>query len=119
MITALSVQRTWICARYELAAIRLLALWLMLVASAVVASYLLWQFYRQTANAQIGRAENDVVRGCRNITDRYTFFVAGRRGVGANDINDTLKSQLNAVVQNISTLIAFRKDSVDTSKLNS
>jgi len=79
--------------------IRLLALWLMLVASAVVTSYLLWQFYRQTANAQIGRAENDVVRGCRDITDRYTFFVAGWRGVGANDIDDTLKNQLSAVVQ--------------------
>ena len=72
---------------------RLLGLWLMLVVSAVVTSVLLWQFYRQTSNAQISRAEDDVARACRDIADRYTFFVAGWGGVGTRGVNDVLKGQ--------------------------
>jgi hypothetical protein len=42
---------------------RLLALWLMLATSAGVTGYLLLEFYQQTANAQVSRAE-DAVDGC-------------------------------------------------------
>jgi signal transduction histidine kinase len=78
---------------------RLLALWLMLAASAIVTSVLLWQFYQQTSNAQISRAEDDVARACRDITERYTFFVAGWHGVGASGIDETLRGELSTVVQ--------------------
>ena len=58
---------------------RLLALWLMLAVSGVVTGLLLVEFYRQSTNAQVGRAEEAVARSCRELDDRYQFFVSGRR----------------------------------------
>lgn len=75
---------------------RLVALWVMLAASALVTGFLLLQFYRQSANVQVTQAEDAVVRACREIGDRYAFFVAGWRG---GDIDDRLKGDLNHVVQ--------------------
>src|SRR5438874_1353235 len=46
---------------------RLLALWLMLAASAVITGFLLFEFYRQSANAQVSQAEEAIARGCRDI----------------------------------------------------
>ena len=56
---------------------RLIALWAMLVASALVTGFLLLQFYRQSANVQVGQAEDSVIRSCRDIGDRFAFFVSG------------------------------------------
>jgi hypothetical protein len=58
---------------------RLLALWLMLAASGVVTGLLLVEFYRQSTNALVGRAEEAVARSCRELADRYQAFakVAG------------------------------------------
>jgi signal transduction histidine kinase len=78
---------------------RLLALWLMLATSAGVTGYLLLEFYQQSANAQVSRAEDAVARGCRDIGDRYAFFVTGWTGAAAGDIDDALKRQLTEVVQ--------------------
>jgi len=75
---------------------RLLALWLMLAVSGVVTGLLLVEFYRQSTNAQVGRAEETVARACRQLADRYQFFVTGWRGGG---IDDALKQQLVTVVQ--------------------
>jgi signal transduction histidine kinase len=77
---------------------RLIALWAMLVASALVTGFLLLQFYRQSANVQVGQAEDSVIRACRDIGDRYAFFVSGWRGSDA-DIDDRLKGELNNVVR--------------------
>lgn len=67
---------------------RLLALWLMLAASGTVTGLLLLELYRQSADAQVGRAEETVARTCRELADRYQFFVAGWPG---GNIDDALK----------------------------
>ena len=74
---------------------RLLALWLMLAVSGVVTGLLLVEFYRQSTNAQVGRAEEAVARSCRELDDRYQFFVSGRR---VASIDDTLKHELVTIV---------------------
>jgi signal transduction histidine kinase len=56
---------------------RLTAVWVMLAASSLVTGFLLWQFYRQSANVQVSLAESMVVRACRDIGDRYAFYVSG------------------------------------------
>ena len=75
---------------------RLIALWLMLAVSGVVTGLLLVEFYRQSTNAQVGRAEEAVVRTCRELADRYQFFVTGWQG---GNIDDALKRELVTVVQ--------------------
>ena len=75
---------------------RLLALWLMLAASGTVTGLLLLELYRQSADAQVGRAEETVARTCRELADRYQFFVAGWPG---GNIDDALKERLVSVVQ--------------------
>ncbi|HEY7300777.1 MAG TPA: HAMP domain-containing sensor histidine kinase [Xanthobacteraceae bacterium] len=75
---------------------RLLSLWLVLAASGVVTALLLLEFYRQSTNAQVGRAEEAAGRACREIADRYQFFVTGWRG---GSVDDALKQELVTVVQ--------------------
>src|SRR3954451_24962746 len=76
---------------------RLIALWAMLGASALVTGFLLLQFYQQSANVQVGQAEGLVIRACRDIGDRYAFFASGWRGSDV-DIDDRLKGELTDVV---------------------
>ncbi len=73
---------------------RLLALWIMLVVSGVATGYLLFESFQQTANARLARSEELVARACRDLADRYQFFVAGWRG---GPVDDQLKQQLTAV----------------------
>ncbi len=77
---------------------RLLALWLMLAVCGAVTALLLIEFYQQSTNAVVGRAEDAVARSCRELGDRYAFFVSGWRGVGSGDIDDVLKRELVGVV---------------------
>jgi hypothetical protein len=77
---------------------RLIALWVMLLASAAVTAFLLLQFYRQSANVQVTQAEDSVVRACRAIGDRYALYVSGWRGRD-NKINEQLKNELQDVVR--------------------
>ncbi len=77
---------------------RLLALWLMLATSAAATGFVLFEFYRQSANSQIMRAEDLVARSCRDIGDRYAFVVAGWNG-STNSIDDALKQRLVEAVQ--------------------
>jgi signal transduction histidine kinase len=77
---------------------RLLALWLVLAASAIATGFVLSEFYRQSANSQIMRAEDVVARSCRDIGERYAFVVAGWNG-SASSIDDTLKQRLVEAVQ--------------------
>jgi len=75
---------------------RLLALWIMLVVSGVATGYLLFESFQQTANARLARSEELVARACRDLADRYQFFVVGWSG---GPIDDQLKQQLATVAQ--------------------
>jgi signal transduction histidine kinase len=77
---------------------RLLTLWLMLAVSGAVTGFLLIEFYRQSANAQVNRAEETIARSCRDLDASFAFFASGWRGVGASGINDALKRALAGVV---------------------
>lgn len=75
---------------------RLLALWIMLVVSGIATGYLLFESFQQTANARLARSEELVARACRDLADRYQFFVADWHG---GPIDDPLRQQLTAVTQ--------------------
>jgi signal transduction histidine kinase len=77
---------------------RLIALWAMLATSALVTGFLLLQFYRQSANVQVAQAEDTVIGACRQIGDRYAFYVSGWQGRDA-EIDDRLKGELQDVVR--------------------
>jgi hypothetical protein len=49
---------------------RLLALWLMLAVSAAAIGFVLFEFYRQSANSEVMRAEDAVARSCRDIGEQ-------------------------------------------------
>nr|WP_041756545.1 HAMP domain-containing sensor histidine kinase [Bradyrhizobium sp. ORS 278] len=75
---------------------RLSALWLMLAVSGAATAYLLVESFQQSSQARVARAQDLVVRGCRDIADRYQFFVAGWGGA---PIDDRIKQDLIPVVQ--------------------
>ncbi len=75
---------------------RLLALWIMLVLSGVATGYLLFESFQQTANARVARSEELAARACREIADRYQFFVSGWTG---GRIDDRLTQDLTTLVQ--------------------
>jgi signal transduction histidine kinase len=77
---------------------RLFALWLMLAVSAGVTGFVLLEFYRQSANAQVARAEETVTRSCRDIGDRFSFVIAGWRGA-PEKVDDAFKQRLTQAVQ--------------------
>jgi signal transduction histidine kinase len=77
---------------------RLLALWLMLAISGTVTAVLLIEFYQQSTNALVSRAEDAVARSCRDLGDRYAFFVSGWQGVHQSEVDDALKHELTGVV---------------------
>jgi signal transduction histidine kinase len=78
---------------------RLLALWLMLLASAVTTGVLMTAFFRQSASAQVNRTEDFARRACTDIADRYAYFSAGARNLDRNDSDPQLPGQLKAVVE--------------------
>ncbi|MGY4289025.1 signal transduction histidine kinase [Bradyrhizobium sp. LM2.7] len=75
---------------------RLLALWIMLLLSGTATGYLLFESFRQTSNARVARSEELVARSCRDIADRYQFFISG---LGSGPVDDRLKRELITVVQ--------------------
>jgi hypothetical protein len=77
---------------------RLLALWLMLAVSAAAIGFVLFEFYRQSANSEVMRAEDAVARSCRDIGERYAFVIVGWNG-STNSIDDTLRQRLVDAVQ--------------------
>ena len=70
----------------------------MLATSAAATGFLLLEFYRQSANAQVGRAEEVVSRACREIGDRYALSAAGGRGPADPASTDTFKEKLAGAV---------------------
>ncbi|KMO20177.1 sensor histidine kinase, partial [Methylobacterium platani] len=75
----------------------LLALWVLLLASAAATAYLLSEVYTQSAAVQVAQAEIEVARACREIGDRFAFFSAGWNGSAAEG-DETLTRQLTDVV---------------------
>jgi signal transduction histidine kinase len=76
---------------------RLIALWLMLALSAGITGFVLFEFYRQSANSQVARAEEALTRACRDIGERYARAMAGRSAPAA-EVDDTLRQRLVAAV---------------------
>jgi signal transduction histidine kinase len=68
----------------------------MLVVSGAATGYLLFESFQQTANARLARSEELVARACRDLADRYQFFVSGWQG---GPVDDQLKQQLGAVAR--------------------
>jgi signal transduction histidine kinase len=77
---------------------RLLALWLMLAVSGTVTGLLLLEFYRQSANAQVTRAQELVDRSCRELSDRYAAVMSGWRG-DPSRLDKDLRGQLTRIAQ--------------------
>jgi signal transduction histidine kinase len=75
---------------------RLLALWIMLVISGAATAFLLFESFQQTASARVARSEELVARACREIADRFQFFVSGWAG---GPIDEGLKRELTAILQ--------------------
>ncbi|MET0676722.1 MAG: HAMP domain-containing sensor histidine kinase [Bradyrhizobium sp.] len=75
---------------------RLSALWIMLAISGAATAYLLIESFRQSSDARVARAEDVVARGCRDIADRYQFFVSGWSGA---PVDERLKQELVTLVQ--------------------
>ncbi|WP_457104541.1 sensor histidine kinase [Methylobacterium sp. P5_C11] len=66
---------------------RLLALWVLLLASAAATAYLMFGVYSQSTGVQVAQADIEVGRACREIIDRYAALVRGRRaGIAAGDL---------------------------------
>jgi signal transduction histidine kinase len=68
----------------------------MLVVSGATTAYLLFESFRQTSDARVARSEELVARACRDIADRYQFFVSGWSG---GPIDDRLKQELVTLVR--------------------
>jgi signal transduction histidine kinase len=68
----------------------------MLLVSGAATAYLLFESFRQTSNARVARSEELVARACRDIADRYQFFVSGW---GGGPVDDRLRQELLTVVQ--------------------
>jgi hypothetical protein len=66
----------------------------MVAISAAVTGFVLFEFYRQSANAQIMRAEDMLARGCRDIGERYAFVTAGWNS-SARDVDLSLPKTLS------------------------
>jgi hypothetical protein len=77
---------------------RLLAPWLMLAVSGTVTALLLIECYQQSSNALVSRAEDAVARSCRDLGDRYAFFVTGWQGGHQSEVDDALKHELVGAV---------------------
>jgi signal transduction histidine kinase len=78
---------------------RLLALWFVLLMSAGATAFLLVSFFKETASAQVDRAEERTAQSCRAIAERYAFYSSGWRGPGPEGFTPEIRTQLAQVVQ--------------------
>lgn len=67
----------------------------MLLVSGTASALLLVQSFHQTADVRVARARDQVARACRDIAERYQFFVSGWAGAA---IDDQLRGELATVV---------------------
>jgi signal transduction histidine kinase len=88
---------------------RLVVLWLIsLIASAAVGAMLV-QLYRQSNEAQVGRAEAILAHSCDLIRDRYRFYTTGWHGPAPPLGDESLRRDLTAAV----ALALVRQDGVE------
>ncbi|MHB2209922.1 sensor histidine kinase [Methylobacterium sp. CM6257] len=74
---------------------RLLALWVLLLASAVATAYLMFGVYSQSTGVQVAQTEIAVGRACREILDRYAALVrTGGRGIAEGEFGGVLGAAL-------------------------
>ncbi|MGH1569656.1 sensor histidine kinase [Methylobacterium sp. P31] len=74
---------------------RLLALWVLLLASAAATAYLMFGVYSQSTGVQVAQTEIAVGRACREVIDRYAALVGTRgRGIAAADLGGVLGAAL-------------------------
>jgi signal transduction histidine kinase len=78
--------------------VRLLVLWGLSLAASIAVGLLLLQLYRQSTEAQVGRAEAVVARACDTIRERYDFYAAGWTGPLPALTDTRLRSDLTAAV---------------------
>ncbi len=78
---------------------RLLALWFVLLLSAGATAFLLVSFFKETASAQVDRAQERTAQACRAIAERYAFFSSGWNGPGPEGFTPEIRAQLNQVIQ--------------------
>ena len=71
---------------------RLLALWVLLLASAFVTAYLMWGVYNQSTGVQVAQADVAVGRACREIIDRYAAVIRDR---GGGDLDAVVEAALS------------------------
>ncbi|MCJ2089673.1 HAMP domain-containing histidine kinase [Methylobacterium sp. E-005] len=73
---------------------RLLALWILLLASAIATAYLMFGVYAQSTGVQVTRADITAGRACREIIDRYTARVGLRGAVAEADLAGVVEAAL-------------------------
>jgi signal transduction histidine kinase len=64
-----------------------------------VTGLLLLEFYRQSANAQVARADELVDRSCRELRDRYVSRGDASQGIEADRVNDDRLRPLTEIAQ--------------------
>ncbi len=78
---------------------RLLTLWFVLLLSAGATAFVLISFFKETASAQVDRAEERTAQSCRAIAERYAFYSSGWSGPGPEGVTADIRAQLAQVVQ--------------------
>jgi len=73
---------------------RLVALWILLLASAIATAYLMFGVYAQSTGVQVARADITVGRACREILDRYAARVGPGEGVSEADLSGVVEAAL-------------------------
>ena len=58
----------------------LLGVWLLSLAASLAVGWMLVQFYRQSSDAYLARAENELVSACDRIGDGYGYYITGWAG---------------------------------------
>lgn len=77
---------------------RLFVVWVLALASACAVGFLLVQLYRQSADAQIARAQAAVARACERIGDSYAYYTTGWTPRLPIAEDASLRSDLKAIV---------------------
>ena len=77
---------------------RLIALWLISLVACAAVAVMLIQPYRQSNEAQVGRAEAVLAHSCDLIRDRYRLYTTGWRGPAPPLSDENLRRDLTAAV---------------------
>ena len=76
----------------------LLGVWLLSLAASLAVGWMLVQFYRQSSDAYVARAEDELARACDRIGDNYGYYVTGWAGPPPSADDPTTQRDLVALV---------------------